>query len=42
MYIKFDILNKKLKWYKKRLVFTKYDFQNNSDALVATNMKGKN
>ena len=34
MYIKFDIKNEKLEWYKKRSVFAKCVIQNNSNALA--------
>ena len=42
MYIKFDILNERLKWYKKRSIFAKWARQNNYDALAATHIKRKN
>ena len=42
MYIKFDIYNERLEWYKKRSVFAKWAIQNNSDALAATHIKWKN
>ena len=35
MYIKLHIQNKRLKWYKKRSVISKWAIQNNSDALAA-------
>ena len=33
--IKIDILNERLKWYKKLSFFFKWAIQNNSDALAA-------
>ena len=42
MCIKLDILNEILEWYKKRSIFAEWEVQNNSDALAATHMKGKN
>ena len=36
MYIKFDIENERLEWYKKRSIFAKWAIQNNSYALAAT------
>ena len=41
MYIKFDIKNEKLEWYKKRTLFAKWAVQNNSDALAAAHIKQK-
>ena len=40
-YIKFDILNESLEWYKKRSIFAKWAMQNNSDALAAKTHKEK-
>ena len=42
MHIKFDFENKGLEWYKNGSIFVKWDIQNNSDALVATQIKRKN
>ena len=42
MHIKFGILNERLEWHKKRLIFAKWTIQNNSDALAATHIKWKN
>ena len=42
MYIKFDIENESLEWYKKRSIFAKWAIQKNSDALAATHIKWKN
>ena len=36
MHINFDILNERLEWHKKRLIFAKWAIQNNSDALAIT------
>ena len=42
MYIKFDIENESLEWYKKRSIFAKWAIQKNSDALATTHRKWKN
>ena len=42
MYIKFDIWNGRLEWYKKRSVVAKWTIQNYSDALAAAHIKWKN
>ena len=42
MYIKFDIKNEMLEWYKKHSIFAKWVIQNNSDVLVANYRKSKN
>ena len=42
MHIKLDIKNERLEWYKKSSIFAKWAIQNNSDALAATHIKGKN
>ena len=39
MYVKFDVSNERLEWYKKRLIFAEWVTQNNSDALSATLLK---
>ena len=41
MYIKLDIWNERLKWYKKRSIFAKWAIQNNSDAFATTHGKWK-
>ena len=41
MSVKFNILNRRLEWYKTRSIFAKWVMQNNSDALVATHIKWK-
>ena len=42
MYTKFDIKNENLQWYKIRAIFVKWAIQNNSNALAAIHIKGKN
>ena len=39
MYIKFEISNKRLEWYKKRSIFAKWTKQNIPDALAAPHIK---
>ena len=41
MYIKFDIYNEMLEWYKKRTIFAKRAVENNSNAIAATDIKWK-
>ena len=42
MYVKFDIENESLEWYKKRSLFAKWAMVNKLDTLAAAYLKLKN